>query len=306
MAMRDQLMLQYISDLENAGLKNIEIDESVKRVGGIPDSINIKPFDLNQIWCNVPFQSLSELKEYIILNGGKIQGNSYVSHFPIGQREIKKLNVSSLTIPESIHLAYALRMKELTQAQELPFNIVEVAFQIKNALKLPDELFIDFPIMPMEGSIQCGNPVLSEFGIVKDIRLYYNMYGFFNDRAIPFVSFPANFLIDREVTSDSITEKIAYAFERSMSEPNYSDYIEYRSAKNIKRKFMARTWKPVKSRMFTEQEIQMAIGTGMFMESEQTLALKDGINPDAFDSFVEMKRQQAEKYLIDWKSTKIF
>ena len=59
MVMRDQLMLQYISDLEKSGIKNIEIDEGLKRVGGTPDSGDIKPFDLNQIWCNIPFQSLS-------------------------------------------------------------------------------------------------------------------------------------------------------------------------------------------------------------------------------------------------------
>ena len=306
MAMRDQLMLQYISDLENAGLKNIEIDESVKRVGGIPDSINVKPFDLNQIWCNVPFQSLSELKEYIILKGGKIQDNTYVSYFPIGHREIKKLHVSSLTTLDSIHLAFALRMKEMIPVQEPPYNIVEIAFQIKNTLKLPDELFVDFPIMPMDNNIQCGNPILSNFGIVKDIRLYHNLYGFFNARAIPFVSFPANFLINRDVTSDSVAEKIAYAFEMSMSEAHYGHYIAYRSAKNIKRKFMARAWKPVKSRMFTDQEIQMAINTGMFMESEQSLALKDDMKREAFNSFIELKKKQAQKYLEYWKSTMIF
>ena len=306
MVMRDQLMLQYLSDLENSGIKNIEIDESLKRVGGTPDSGRIKPFDLNQIWCNIPFQSLSELKEYVILNGGKIQDNSYVSNFPIGHREIKKLHVSSLTTLESINLAYALRMKEMIHVQEPPYNIVEIAFQIKNTLKLPDELFIDFPIMPMDSNIQCGNPILSGFGIVKDIRLYHNLYGFFNARAIPFVSFPANFLIDKEVTSDSVSEKIANAFEMSMSEAHYGHYIEYRSAKNIKRKFLARAWKPVKSRMFTDQEIQMAINTGMFMESEQSLALKDDMNPEAFNSFIEMKSQKAQKYMDYWKSTMIF
>ena len=197
-------------------------------------------------------------------------------------------------------------MKEMAPDHMSPCNIQEIAFSIKNSLRLPDEMFIDFPIRPMDENIMCGNPILWEYGIVKGIRLYYNLYGLFNSRAIPYMSFPANFSTDIDTSFDSIMEKISSAFENTMSGPYYGDYLEYRTAKNIKKKFAAKTWKPVKSKMFTDQEIRMALDSGLFIESELSVMLRENSSPESFDAFLETKGRNAEKYLNAWRTGKIF
>ncbi len=294
-----RILRQYLHDTGKFRNTGINLQGTV--TGIMLENENADVSDLKQIISNVPKfdpnDPNEELKSLIIDE----EKNSIKDPFIVPNLSLKGMKPFN-----AMHLAYSLLIREKYSPDEKPVNISDIAFMVKNALALPDEMFIDFPIHAMEKEYHSGDLYLSQNGIVDGIRLYHVIYGLSGMRAIPCLAIPASYGLETPISYEKLMEKLTSCFVEIKNRPSYNKYIKYRKFKNIVKKFQSKNWNRAKLKMFTEDEILLAKETDLFVSDDEFLSPGTEKTEKESLNLLSIMSRDAEIFVKEWKDMDVF
>ncbi len=310
MATEKDLLLRYLSDVSSIWNSEFIVEAESYFTQNGKDERKITPRDINQITLNFNLKNDENLVEFLRSNGCdliyedqvyRIIKDSFDKEYGSPEIRLKQLNVI-----EGMDIAYNMMMQERISEHNIPQNIIALSYELKNALKFPDEFFNEFPTIPISTPTKNSQSSLVNYGRVQGMRVYYVYYYMNGDVILPSSAYPARIKLDASITFKGLFDAIAMAFDTFSGTEDFQEYLDYRMLKNIRNKYVAKKGKPVSLSLLTKNEIEFAEKTGLFKATENTLMLVDGKNMEDVNTKIDEMRIETLPVIRKWKNTPLF
>jgi hypothetical protein len=305
------IVKKYFSDLKDIGNQLFKVESPyLQSQSGSERSFKFMPYDLKQVELNISLQNYENLQDIITDLGFKLLISENVTFVDGESNNMKEepptIDIGQLNVIEAIDICYNMKLCEGIERRNQPIDVIELSYEIKNFLKLPDEFFNEFPSKPLETPI--GNSVknLPYYGIVQENKVYYTFYNIFKDNITPINSYPANIKLSEDIKIEGILEALIRKFSSFSTSPRFQIYMEYRTIKNLRNKVLMRKGKPLSFSLLTKQEATWALESGMFRNLEEKLQFEQGMDISNLNESVNKLSLECENLVREWKKIKLF
>ncbi|MHB1439660.1 MAG: hypothetical protein ACYCSO_01355 [Cuniculiplasma sp.] len=310
------LLNKYLGDLRNIGTRIYTATSTYYHANnsGRDAEYKFTPFDLDQIKLNIPLDIHEELQTLITDMGYSLLKSDSIEFIKISDEELENLKVDDSDIPEiqidslgtieSIDLCYNFKLKQ--KVTDSPIDVIEISYEIKNALRFPDEFFNAFPSKSLESPHLNSSKNCTKYGFVQGNRVYYNFYQILPDSIIPVSSYPAKINLSQNITTEGLLAALQNKFKTFSESEEFSVYNSYRLIKNIKNKFLMRRGNPVSTSLFSRNELDWAENSGLFKQADDKLVFVEGKDQRELNEIMNEYFLRSEKIINKWKSSRLF
>lgn len=307
-----QMIARYLSDLGHIGNREFELQSRYYQAGRIQsqEPFMMTPFDLQEIEFNIPLKSherlidiINEMGESVMLADGVEYVNArdtYVIDDPA------PIEVEKLYTIEAIDICYNLQLTQKVKADNLPIDLVEISYNIKNELKFPDDFFNYFPSNPMETPEFNSPSSCNKYGIVQGQRVYYSFYTITKGFVIPVLSYPAKIILDQNIKMEGILMSLIDKFNKFSKTEEFNTYLDFRMIKNIRNKFLYKKGNSVSVSLFTEKERGWCMESGLFQEVDEKLKFLEDEQMTSFNDIMNNYSLKIESLVSKWRETRLF
>ncbi len=307
-----QMLSRYFSDLGHIGNRIFELQSHYYQAGRVQshDPFKMTPFDLQQIEFNIPTEPHERLTDMLTGMGEQVmlsEGVEYVkARDEYKVEDAEPIEVDKLYTIEAIDICYNIELNKKVKDTNLPTDLVEISYAIKNELKFPDDFFNYFPSNPMETPEFNSPTTCNKYGLVQGQKAYYSFYIVTKGFVVPVLSYPARIKLDQGIKMEGILMTLSDKFNKFSKSQDFNNYLVFRMIKNIRNKLLAKRGNPASLSLFTEKELAWCKESGLFEEEEGKLKFAEGENMTSFNDIMNKQSSKIDDLVKKWKETRLF